>query len=261
MKITIILKNEFKKNDLKLLALLEDNLVFEKIIKLIRKMVGLPVDGLEAVINKEKRIKISEKNQEVLKNMNQINPKLFKKIESLISIYNLPYSWKNTLYSIIIFNIALPPMRNKTGFKTVEVQYAGGLQLLSRNLRNKYDNFSDFETRIEITIREGMSFGELIKELKKQKPDVDRYLKYLHKTPKILIKNIKIKKEILELTKTLKDCEIGQLLDTKYGSKLSFEPHYETISKYRNRYLKEVNKIPVNKYSLYYLDKILETGQ
>lgn len=261
MKINIVSEEGFTKDEFKLIALLEDDPIFEKIVKLIRKKAGFPENGIESIVTQEKRIKIKDPNQESLSKMNEINPKLLEDIESLINIYGVPYSWQNTLYSIVTLGVAVVPMRDTKGYKTVEIEYVGGLSAISRNLKQQYNNMPDIKPRIEIVIREGVSFDGLIQQLKKQKPIIDKYLSYLHKVPKVSIKNIDINKEILELTKTLKDKDIAEHLDAKYGQKLPFEPNYDTVGKYRNRYLKAISQIPRNKYSLYYLDKILEGGQ
>lgn len=258
MKIYTTPDKNWIKDEKKLLLLLEDDPTFEKIIKSARNKVGLPEEGISAEITPDKRIKILETDPDIIKKFNSMNYDLLRSIRSIMNCYQLPPSWLNTMYSIITLNIAVVPMRDSKGYMPIEITYNGGLSRLFRRVsENKYE----FQSTLEITVREGMSFDSLMKSLHKQKPTIDKYLSYLHKTPKIKSTNIKIKKEILALSKTLNDNEISKYLEDKYGEELSFDPSYNTVSKYRDRYKKEIAKIPKNKYSLLFLDELLDDGQ
>lgn len=260
MKINIIPNQGFSKDELKLLSLIEDDVEFERIVKIIRKNYGFLEDGIKAVITDDNKIKIPNLDKETEEKMNKINPKLIEDISSLISIYGLPDSWQSTLYSIITLNITIAPIRDVIGYKPVEVEYIGGLRSITKKIEQMDDN-SKIKPRLEIIVREGMSFSDLIKSLTKQKEEIDRCLSYLPKIPSIKLRDISIKKDILTLSKTLKDKDIAERLDVKYGDNLPFEPDYQTVNKYKIRYQKDINKIRKNKYAFFYLDKILEHGQ
>lgn len=256
MEINLILKNEFNRKEIKLLNLLEDDSIFENIVKIIRKKIGLPEEGIDSIVLNKNKVKIVEVNKKLLKIINPISPKIVQDINILIDIYQLPYSWLNTLYSLITINVALPPMRYIKGYEPIEIKYNDSTGIFFSNKKYIYGEVPDIRQKLEIIVREGMSYGEFIKELKKQKETINKYLKHLHRIPKINITNIKIKKEILKLAKTLKDSEISDQLNKKYGEKLSFDPNYENISKYKNRYLKAIKNLPKNARSLDYLDKL-----
>lgn len=259
MKIRIINEKKFLKNDLNLILILEENEIFEKTIKGVRKKFGYPEEGYKTEITPKGKIKIINFTEEAKKQINQANQWIHEPIKDIIHAFGLPLCWWNTLYSIITLNLAIPPMRERKWYKPVEVRFIGGLEVLLKRLHGGIEHPNELETHIEIDIREGMTFAKLIKQLKKEKQIIERYLSFLNFPPDThKIKDIKLRKEIMELKKEGKtDNEILDKLLEKYDNNLPFEPDYNIITKYRNRFKKIIQRIPKNKYFLLYLDKYL----
>lgn len=256
MKFIFLLTNEITPKEEKLLLLLESDPLFEKAIKTIRKKLNLPEEGIEIEITKEGKIRLTGLTESHKKAIKELNLNIYYYIQIIENTYRLPYSWWNTLYLIILFNLVIPPMRDKKGYKAVEIKYIGGLDTLVRRLQRNYDYPTDIEPHIEIFVREGLSFEALMRELKKEKATLDRYLSYLHKIPEIKMTNLQIKKEILSLSKELTDKEIGDELEKRH-KKISFLTDYDTIRKYRERFIKKIESLSKNK-SLLFLDEYLE---
>lgn len=137
MKILIIDKKRFLKNDLNFLLILEENEIFEKTIKGVRRKFGYPEEGYQAELTPEGKIRIKGFTKEAAGNINKTNNWIREPIKDIIGAFELPLSWWNTLYSIIILNIAMPPMRDAEWFKSVEVRYIGGLNTLIKRIRGE----------------------------------------------------------------------------------------------------------------------------
>lgn len=259
MKILVVDKKKFLKTDIDYLSLLEENNLFERTIKGIRKKFNYPEEGFTVELTSKNKIKITNFTKETNKKIAQVNQWIDKPVTDIIHAFNLPLCWWNTLYSIILLNIAVPPMRDKKWYKSIEVRYIGGLDVAVTRLQGKVEHPNELEQHIEIDIREGMTFAKLIHGLKKEKATIDRYLSFLDSTPDTKhLKDIDIKKEILHLEKMGKsDLEIADELESKYENKLPFAPDHNTVNHYKRRFKEMIQKEPSNKYHLYYLDKYL----
>jgi hypothetical protein len=73
MKILIVDEDSFLKSDLNFLLILEENEVFEKTIKGIRRKFGYPEDGYQTQLTPEGKIKIVNFTEEARNKINQIN--------------------------------------------------------------------------------------------------------------------------------------------------------------------------------------------
>lgn len=220
MKIIPVEKQKFNKSDLDFLLILEENELFEEVVKGIRKKVGLPDVGFrtEYIEGKVKVLNFHSDTNEII---DKASTQLNEPVKDLISAFSLPSSWWNTLFSIIILNVATPPMRDIEWYKPVEIKYISGLSTITAQLKGNFEHTSQLEPHIEISIREGLSFAELIDELNKQKAILEKYLGYLDSTPNTShLKDIELKKEINNLD--VRDLlQVSQSTATDYLTELS----------------------------------------
>jgi len=250
MRIKIIGKDKFSSREKKYILLLEEDPLFERLIKLSRKKADIPLEGIKVKITKGKKIKIESFSPEISKEINQASQEIAKATDLILNIYQLPPCWFSTIYSVILFNLAIPPLKDKDGLKPLEISYRGSLAIVVDSMKGYRPLPGETRPHLKIIIREGFSYSGFIRELEKHKEEIKRYLGYLPKLPAVKIVDLKLRKEILGLSKKMSDKEISEYLQEKYGSKLDFDPGYETIGKYRRRLKDKIDSLPKSKYFL-----------
>lgn len=217
MQIKIVNKDKFSEHEYKFIQLLELDEEFEGEIKRLRDKWEIPTDGVErgTSIKWWKDTSPSSK----YRYQTSIEDDAF----TLTTLYNKPKYWVTTFLSILLYNQATPPDRNSSQFQPIQIR--------------KGNN-------VTITIRENISLRNLKKFIGDNSKQLIDYLSSLPKNPRIKIKNVEIKKTIVQLKrKKNSDKEIGGILDKKFGeNELPFSTDYATVGRKRMRFQKALNK-------------------
>ncbi len=99
---------KFTKSDERYLSLLEEDGSLQHLIAIFRIQANIPSEG------------ISIEPQSMGEALNQIAwSKLWNAVSSLLSVYQLPPSWRITMMSLLVFNIVTPPMHIDAIFQDV----------------------------------------------------------------------------------------------------------------------------------------------
>lgn len=212
MKINIENEQDFTQDELKFLQLLEEDETFEKLIQIIRKVSNLPLDPS------------TEKDDPKKANFEYAMHGGYW----LTKIYGpIPIYWFQIFGDIILSGIATPPNR----------KFLPAIEVLTPE---EVDNQG---YAIAIVIRENLSIRQIKKFIEKSKV-LKEELKHLPNLPNIALKDLDIKKRMLQLKREgKKDSEIASQLEEEYGDKLTFSPDYDIVSVLRNRFEKDKEKI------------------
>ena len=225
--------------------ILEDDPIFNNVVPRIRTKIGLPIEGISLLINKDnKEITFTKPIKW------KTDYKLLGEFVSLLlRLYDLPSSWFYTLSTIIIFNAIISPKRAKDGYKPIEFNYVGGIEKIIRRIEKK-----EKSRYVEIIVKEDISFDDLIKVLIENKKEIEILLSKIRLVPKIGRKNLTEYSVIYRLSQIMNDRKIGEELK-KHRNKLNLPWNLDrkTINTYKKRYEKEIKKLPKN---IYYLDQI-----
>ncbi|AKM81268.1 MAG: hypothetical protein UT13_C0001G0307 [Candidatus Pacebacteria bacterium GW2011_GWF2_38_9] len=244
MKIKLLLeKSKYSKKQLQALALLEESEELAGEITAVRKQFGVPTGGYSVQLSQEGKVLNPD---DVSNAVNQSLPWIDQAVKDIIWLFDLPIGWHGTLVGIILFQSAPPPDIDEETMP-ISIEYSGvvGLDDVLKKAQKQLKHKPKATNSLTITVSEKMSFKQLVAELNKNKPLIDRYLSDLPSTPNLSrTKDLEIKKEILELTKDGKtDREIADFFLEKYPNKTTF--HDETvISLYRNRFKAHLAKLP-----------------
>ena len=244
MKISLLLdKSKYSDVQLHALALLEESEEFTNEIADLRKRFDVPASGFSVQLSKDGQILNGSEIADIL---NQVLSWIDQAVKDLIWLFDLPISWYGSLVGIILFQAASPPNIDEET-TPISVEYSGvvGLDDVLKKARKQLKPKPQSTNTLSITVSEKMSFKQLIAELNKNKPIIDRYLADLPSTPYLSrTTDLEIKKEILELTRAGKtDSEIANYFNDKYPNNETFHDEV-TISKYRNRFKAHLAKLP-----------------
>lgn len=260
MKILVLNEDGFDQSDLEALNVLEESDSFERLLVGIRLKNGLPAEGYPLKLTPEGKFESSNISEKVGKDIVEAEKWITEPIRDVISAFNLPLYWQNTIYSIVLFGVAIPPMRHDDWYRPVEVRYQGNLDGLLRKVKKNYDHKNQTEPHLTIVVRERMSLSQLIKSLREQGSEITRYLGYLDETPSFDLKDVSLRKKMLALKKAGKSGdEIATELDDEY-KKTSGEEHTlekNQVNRYNTRFEDMVNKMAgkeIDKYLRKYSD-------
>lgn len=223
---------------------LQDDDVFDNIVPRIRKKIGISTEGLITDIRPDKTISIRQTNKD------KIDAKLLLKfIVLLLGLYDLPYYWYQTFLTILLFGLVTAPSKKERFDDAIETKYVGGIEKIIRRIDG--DNRSRY---VEIIVKEGMLFDDMIKVLRKRKAEIQILLDQLRIVPKIKLKNLTMFRVIKGLSEIMSDSEVGKEIE-KYRKELDapYSLDRKSINIYKKRYEKETEKLPKN---YLYLDRI-----
>ncbi len=244
MKINLLLdKSKYSDIQLHALALLEESEEFANEIEKLRKQFDVPVSGFSIQLSKDGQVLNGGEIADVL---NQALHWIDQAVKDLIWLFDLPIGWYGTLVGIILFQSASPHDIDKE-ITPISIEYSGvvGLDDVLKKAKKQLKQKPQHTNTLTITVSEKMSFKQLVTELNKNKPLIDRYLADLPSTPYLSrATDLEIKKEILELTRAGKtDREIANYFNDKYPNNETF--HDEAIiSLYRNRFKAHLTRLP-----------------
>lgn len=244
MKINLLLdKSKYSETQLQALALLEESEEFVDEITKVRKRHGVPMGGFSIQLAPEGKVLNAD---DVANAVNQSLHWIDQAVKDLIWLFDLPISWYGALVGIVLFQSA-PPLNIDEEITPISIEYSGvvGLDDVLKKAQKQLKHKPKATNSLTITVSEKMSFKQLVAELNKNKPLIDRYLSDLPSTPNLSrTKDLEIKKEILELTRVGKtDREIADFFLEKYPNKTTFHDE-ATISKYRNRFKYNLASLP-----------------
>lgn len=244
MKIKLLLdKSKYTDVQLHALALLEESEEFANEIADLRKRFGVPASGFSVQFSKDGQVLNGSEIADIL---NQALSWIDQAVKDLIWLFDLPISWYGTLVGIILFQYASPPNIDKET-TPLSIEYSGvvGLNDVLKKAQRQLKHKPQSTNTLSITVSEKMSFKQLIAELNKNKPLIDRYLADLPSTPHLSrTMDLEIKKEILELSRAGKtDREIADHFNEKYPDKNTYHDE-ATISQYRNRFKAHLARLP-----------------
>ena len=239
MKINMVnYEGIFSSKEKRYLRLLEDTDDFWHLVVTARKRVGIPSRGFSP-----KQITNNEEYEQLAHNILGGNSgiELIRNAMMIRHIYGIPKYWDYTFASIILMNIAVPPL--KSNFPKFEIHYSCHLDNLRKELSTKITRQVQMDTnKITITIRENMSIKDLKNYIDKNQAVLNKYLLFLPTNPNKMDrlgkqKNLSIKKEIRNYKKNgLSYSQIGNKLFKKYGDKISFELDKDQLATYLKRY-------------------------
>lgn len=244
MKIKLLLdKSKYTDSQLHALALLEESEEFANEIADLRKRFDVPASGFSVQLSKDGQVLNGSEIADIL---NQAMPWINQAVKDLIWLFDLPISWYGSLVGIILFQAASPPDIDEET-TPISIEYSGvvGLDDVLKKARKQLKPKRRSTNTLSITVNEKMSFKQLVTELNKNKPLIDRYLADLPSTPYLSrTTDLEIKKEILELTRAGKtDREIADLFLEKYEDNPTYHDE-ATISQYRNRFKAHLARLP-----------------
>ena len=244
MKINLLLdKSKYSNVQLHALALLEESEEFASEIAELRKRFGVPASGFSVQLSKDGQVLNGSEIADIL---NQALSWIDQAVKDLIWLFDLPISWYGSLVGIVLFQAASPPDIDEET-TPISIEYSGvvGLDDVLKKARRQLKHKPQGTNTLSITVSEKMSFKQLVTELNKNKPLIDRYLADLPSTPYLSrATDLEIKKEILELTRTGKtDREIANHFNDKYPNNETFHDE-ATISLYRNRFKAHLARLP-----------------
>lgn len=258
MIIKILDEQNANQYDINLIKVLQGDYIFEAVINSIRKQIGFPIEGCWVDISETGKLKIigyDKEKQDVVINGNET---ISRGISDLIKAYNLPINWSGSLMSIIIFNASKPPAEDKD-FRAIEVTYTGGFTGILRSINSDKKSPAENHAHIEIDVRQGMTFNQLIEGLKEQRHHIEKYLESLGSDPEVNKWDIEINNELVKLRREGKSyLKIAKIMDEKYGYELPFSPDRKTVKTYINRHLALLNKLRSEKSIQKYLSKYLD---
>jgi len=244
MKIKLLLeKSKYSETQLQALALLEESNELTHEITELRKQFDIPATGFPIQLSKDGKVL---NGSEIANILNQSLSWIDQAVKDIIWLFNLPISWYGTLVGIVLFQSASPPNIDEEA-TPVLIEYSGvvGLDDVLKKAKKQLKQKPQHTNTLTITVSEKMSFKQLVTELNKNKPLIDRYLADLPSTPYLSrATDLEIKKEILELTRAGKtDREIANYFNDKYPNNETF--HDEAIiSLYRNRFKAHLTRLP-----------------
>ncbi len=244
MKINLLLdKSKYTDVQLHALALLEESEEFADEIADLRKRFDVPASGFSVQFAKDGQILNGSEIADIL---NQAMSWIDQAVKDLIWLFDLPISWYGSLVGIILFQSASPPIIDEET-TPISIEYSGvvGLDDVLKKAQRQLKHKPQPTNALSITVSEKMSFKQLVTELNKNKPLIDRYLADLPSAPHLSrTTDLEIKKEILELTRAGKtDREIADLFLEKYEDNPTYHDE-ATISQYRNRFKAHLAKLP-----------------